>query len=238
MPQATLYVIATPIGNLEDITYRAVRTLGRVDALACEDTRVTRKLLSHYGIARPQMFACQEHNEARSAKGILKLLDAGRSVGLCSNAGMPAVSDPGYRVISGARAAGHRVEVIPGASAVDTALVASGLPTSSFTFLGFAPRKAGQRRRWLAREAEAPHTLVALEAPSRLPALLADALAVLGDRRAAVAVELTKMFESVEDGWLSELAERFAEPVRGEVTVVIAGASRKFRRDGAAPGDG
>ncbi len=227
-----LYVIATPIGNLEDVSYRAVRILGEVDALACEDTRLTRKLLERYGIARPrQMFACHEHNEARAARGILKLLDDGRTVGLVSDAGMPSISDPGFRVVAAALEAGHRIEVVPGPSAVTAALVASGLPTSSFTFLGFAPRKPGQRRRWLEAEAQVPHTLVMFESPHRLAALLADALAVLGDRRAAVAVELTKMFERVDRGWLSELAERAAEgETRGEVTVVIAGRHKKFVR--------
>lgn len=228
---STLYVVATPIGNLEDITRRALRVLGEVDAIACEDTRVTRKLLSHFEIPKPQMFACHEHNEARSAQGIVKLLDQGRSVALCSDAGMPGISDPGYRVISAARAAGHDIAVIPGPSAVNAALVASGLPSSSYTFLGFAPRKAGQRQRWLAREAESPHTLVLFESPQRLGELLQDALATLGDRRAAVAIELTKMFESVTDGWLSELAPRYAEPPRGEVTVVIAGAKKGFVRE-------
>lgn len=228
----SLYVIATPIGNLEDVSYRAVRILGEVDALACEDTRITRKLLERYGIARPrQMFACHEHNEARSARGIVKLLDEGRTVGLVSDAGMPSISDPGFRVVAAALEAGHRIEVVPGPSAVTAALVASGLPTSSFVFLGFAPRKPGQRRRWLEAEAQVPHTLVMFESPHRLAALLADALAVLGDRRAAVAVELTKMFERVDRGWLSELAERSAEgESRGEVTVVVAGLHRKFVR--------
>lgn len=228
----TLYVIATPLGNLEDITYRAVRILGEVQALACEDTRVTRKLLAHYGISKPPlMFACHDRNEARSRHGIMKLLDEGTEVALVSDAGMPAISDPGYRVVSAAIEAGHHVDVIPGPSAATTALVASGLPSSSFTFLGFPPRKPGPRQRLLAEYGQAEPTLILFESPHRIGQLLGDAVKVLGDRQAAVAAELTKMFEAVDRGWLSELAPRYAEKeVRGEITVVIAGNRPQFRR--------
>jgi 16S rRNA (cytidine1402-2'-O)-methyltransferase len=234
-----LYVIATPIGNLEDVTYRAVRVLSQLDALACEDTRTTRKILDRYGIPRPPaMFAHHEHNEISSTRGVLKLLDEGKAVGLCTDAGMPGVSDPGYRLVNACVEAGHPVEILPGATASVSALVASGLPTASFTFHGFPPRKPGPRRKLLAREAAAPHTLVLYESPHRVGALLADALAVLGDRRAAVAIELTKLHERVERGWLAELAPAFAgKAVRGEVCVVIAGDSAKLRR-GEAPEGG
>ncbi len=215
-----LYVIATPIGNMEDISYRAVRILSEVDALACEDTRVTRKILDRYGVARPPaMFAHHEHNEVSSTRGILKLLEEGKAVGLCTDAGMPGVSDPGYRLVSAAVEAGYTVEVIPGPTASVAALVASGLPTTTFTFLGFPPRKSGQRRKMLAREGAGPHTLVLYESPHRIGALLADALAALGDRRAAVAIELTKLHESVTRGWLGELSASFAgRTVRGEIS--------------------
>lgn len=232
---ATLYVIATPIGNLEDLSPRAVRVLGEIDVLACEDTRVTRVLLDRHGIARPAtLLAYHEHNEERAGRRILGLLGESRTVGLCSNAGYPGISDPGFRIVAAAAEAGHRIEVLPGAGAIEPALVASALPTSSFTFKGFPPRRSSARRRFLAADGEAPHTLILYESPRRLAALLDDALAVLGDRRAAVCVELTKKFEAIHRGWLSELAAQFADQViRGEVTVVIAGNHPKFRRAAA-----
>lgn len=156
-----LYVIATPIGNLGDITHRAITVLGRVDALACEDTRRTRILLEHYDIPRPDsLFSCHEHNESRVCRRIIELLERGRTVGLCTNAGMPLISDPGYRTVSAAVEGGFEITVIPGPSAVQAALVASGLPCSSYTFKGFPPRKKGKQRRFLAAEKELPHTLV------------------------------------------------------------------------------
>jgi len=228
----TLYVIATPIGNLEDVTFRAARILGEVDALACEDTRRTPRILERHGIDRPRtIFSCHEHNEDRAAGRVLELLSEGLSVGLCTNAGMPAISDPGYRAVSRAIEGGFRVEVIPGPGAVETALVASGLPASSYTFLGFPPKKSGARKRALAAERDAAHSLVLFESPHRLGKLLADAYEVLADRRAAVCIELTKKFEEIHRGFLSELCERFGEAkVRGEVTVVIAGNNPKFIR--------
>lgn len=233
----TLYIIATPIGNLEDITLRALRLLGGLDALACEDTRRTRRIFERHGVSSPsQVFAYHEHNEERSAQGIVKLLGEGRSVGLCTNAGVPCISDPGYRAVAAALDAGHRVEVIPGPSAVETALVVSGLPAASYTFKGFPPKKPGPRRRFLEQERDLPHTLVIYESPFRVGKLLGAALEALGDRRAAVCIELTKMFEDVRRGFLSDLAAEFAEQqVKGEVTVVIAGNNPKFSRE--APGD-
>ncbi len=225
-----LLVIATPIGNLEDLTFRAKRLLGEVDALACEDTRHTRILLERYEIPRAKtVFSYHEHNEHRAAERILAMLEAGLTVGLCSNAGYPGISDPGYVIVSRAVARGFRVEVIPGASAVPTALLVSGLPTSSFTFKGFPPRKAGKRRTFLEAERDLPHTLILYEAPTRVGALLQAALEVLGNRRAAVCIELTKMFEDVRRGGLAELAREFAGlPIKGEVVLVIAGNNPKF----------
>jgi len=228
----TLYVLATPIGNLEDLTHRAERLLKELEVLACEDTRHSRILLERYGVARPRtLLAYHEHNERAAAARILAFLEAGTSVGLLSNAGCPAISDPGYVVLRLAADAGHRIEVIPGPSAVVQALLLSGLPASTFTFKGFPPRKAGPLRRFLAMEAGLPHTLLVFESPHRLGALLQAACEVLGDRRAAVCVEMTKKFEDVRRGWLTELATHFAShPVRGEATVVIAGDNPKFRR--------
>lgn len=236
---ATLHIVATPIGNLEDVTLRAVRVLGSVGALAVEDTRITPRLLDRHGIPRPPvLFACHEHNEDRAAARILELLAAGTDVALATDAGMPGISDPGFRAVRAALEAGHAVEVLPGPSAVTTALVASGLPVASFTFLGFPPRTSGKRRNLLAREAEAPHTLVFYESPHRVGALLADALAVLGDRRAAVCFELTKLHERVRRGFLSELVEDAdVKAPRGEITVLVAGNSRKFRREDPDDGD-
>ena len=236
----TLYVIATPIGNMEDVTYRAVRILGQVDVLACEDTRLTRKILSRYEIPSPTtVISYHEHNEEKAGERILSFLENGKTVGLCSDAGYPGVSDPGYRIIAEARHREIRVEVVPGSGAVTTALVSSGLPTSSFTFLGFPPRKRGPRRRFLEHEAAAHHTLVVFESPHRIGALLSDAAAVLGDRQAAVCVEMTKKFEEIHRGFLSDLIQRFEDrSLRGEITVVIAGNHPKFQRPGPDNGNG
>jgi len=225
-----LYVVATPIGNLEDITHRAVRVLGEADVLACEDTRRTGILLKRYEIPRPQrVISYHEHNEERVGRQILELLAEGLNVALCTDSGYPSVSDPGYKIISAAREAGISIEVIPGASAVTMAIVASGLPTSSYTFKGFSPRKSGQRKRFLEMDRDQPHTIVLFESPHRTHKLLVDAIEVLGDRLAAVCVELTKKFERVDRGYLTELATMYeGKKVRGEVTVVIAGNNPKF----------
>ena len=229
---ATLYLVATPIGNLEDITLRALRVLASVDALACEDTRRTRGLLTHHGIKTPgTLFSLHEHNEARALGGVLALLDRGVDVALCSDAGSPLVNDPGYPTVREVIDRGHRVEAVPGPSAVMSALTVSGLPVSSFTFKGFPPRKGGPRRRFLEVEAESPHTLVFFESPYRVAALLEDAREVFGERAACLCLELTKKFEEVRRGGLSELlAELPARPVRGEVTVLIAPAPRSERK--------
>jgi 16S rRNA (cytidine1402-2'-O)-methyltransferase len=231
-PMSTLFVVATPIGNLEDMTHRAIRVLGEAGAVACEDTRRTRALLSHFSIPSPRtLLSYREQTEARAGERILGLLSAGADVALVSDAGYPGISDAGYRIISSTIEAGHRVEVIPGAGAISPALLCSGLPTSSFTFKGFPPRKPGVLRRFLLMEADLPHTLVFYESPARLGKFLTAAFETLGDRRAAVCLELTKKFERVHRGFLSELAKLFADAApKGEVTVVIAGANRKFAR--------
>jgi 16S rRNA (cytidine1402-2'-O)-methyltransferase len=227
---AKLVIIATPIGNLEDITLRAVRVLGELHALACEDTRHTRILFEAHGIASPRIIlSYRERNEAQAEGRIIGFLKEGLSVGICSDAGYPGISDAGYRLIARAVEQGFEIEVLPGAGAVEPALLSSGLPTSSFTFKGFPPRKPGVRRRFLGQEKELPHTLVFYESPFRVSALLRDALEIYGDRRAAVCIELTKKFERVHRGTLSELSDRFKDqPIRGEVTVVIAGNNPKF----------
>ncbi len=229
---STLYVIATPIGNLEDITLRALRILGEVDALACEDTRMTRRIFERHNVKSPRtIFSYHEHNEPAAGQRILGLLEAGQSVALTTDGGYPGISDPGYRVIAECRNRGYRVEVIPGASAVTIALVASGLPTSSYTFKGFPPRKPGPRKSFLAMEKDLPHSLVIFESPFRVGKLLQDALEVLGNRLAAVCVELTKQFEQVHRGYLADLAGQFKEKApKGEITIVIAGANPKFEK--------
>jgi len=230
---AKLVVIATPIGNLEDITLRAMRTLGELTALACEDTRHTRILFEAHKIASPRIIlSYREKNESQAESRIIGFLKEGLSVGICSDAGYPGISDAGYRLISRAVEEGFEIEVIPGAGAVETALLSSGLPTSSFTFKGFPPRKPGVRRRFLTQDKDQPHTLIFYESPFRVAALLRDALEVYGDRRAAVCIELTKKFEKTHRGTLGELLELFKEAtIRGEVTVVIAGNNPKFRAD-------
>jgi 16S rRNA (cytidine1402-2'-O)-methyltransferase len=227
----TLYIIATPIGNLEDMSFRAVRILKEVDALACEDTRVTRKLLNHYDIPKPSlMFAHHEHNEVRSAPGIEKLLEEGKTVALCSDGGFPGISDPGYRLVS-LVARNHEIIVIPGPSAVPTALLASGLPSSSFLFRGFPPKKTGQRKNFLLADADLAHTLIYFESPLRIVDLLSDALESLGDRQAGVCIEMTKKFERVYRGYLTDIIDEMqSDALKGEITVVIAGNNKKFIR--------
>jgi 16S rRNA (cytidine1402-2'-O)-methyltransferase len=220
-----LYLVATPIGNLGDITLRALETLRQVDIVASEDTRKTGRLLQHFAIKKRQI-AFHEHNEAQAGAKIMALLVDGQSVAVVTNAGTPGISDPGYTLVRQAIAENIPVTMIPGASAVVMALVLSGLPAHSFTFRGFPPRKSGKRRRFLAIDAESPHTLIFYESPHRLKPFLEDALAVYGDRPAALANELTKLYESVQRGTLSELRTLFAEEEpRGEYVVVIEGAA-------------
>jgi 16S rRNA (cytidine1402-2'-O)-methyltransferase len=228
---AMLHVVATPIGNLGDLTPRARETLAAAEIIACEDTRRTWALLSAHQIARPRMVSYREGREASAGAQILDALRAGRTVALCSDGGYPGISDPGYRLIRLAIEAGLPFDVLPGACAIDLALLYSGLPTSSYTFKGFPPRKPGALRRFFEEEREAVHTLVLYESPYRAGASLAAALEALGDRHAAVCIELTKQFERISRGWLTELAAAFAgKPVKGEVVIVIAGRHPKFNR--------
>jgi 16S rRNA (cytidine1402-2'-O)-methyltransferase len=218
-----LYLVATPIGNLGDISQRALDTLRAVDLIASEDTRKTGLLLQHFGIKKPQI-AFYEHNEKRAGPRIIEALHEGKSVALVTSAGTPGISDPGFTLVRDAIQSGIALTMIPGPSAVIMALAVSGLPMHSFTFRGFPPRKGGPRRRFLAIDQDSPHTLVLYESPHRLIKCLDDALAVYGDRPAAVTNELTKLFESVQRGSISELIAYFQknEP-RGEYTIVIAG---------------
>jgi 16S rRNA (cytidine1402-2'-O)-methyltransferase len=217
----TLYLVATPIGNLEDVTLRALRILRDVALIAAEDTRTTRKLLAHHGI-RARLTSYHEHNKTQKIPHILNALEQG-DVALVSEAGMPAVSDPGVDLVVAAVAAGVAVIAVPGPSAVVTALAVSGLPTRQFTYVGFLPRRSTERRRLLSTLAGEPRTIVALESPHRLVASLVDLMAVLGDRHIAVCRELTKLHEEVFRGPISEALAHFGEP-RGEFTLVIEGA--------------
>ena len=217
----TLYLIATPIGNLEDVTLRALRLLREIPLIAAEDTRTTRKLLAHYGIHQ-RLLSYNEHNMRSRTPQILAALATG-DVALVSEAGMPTISDPGYELVVAVAAAGFPVVPLPGPSAITAALAASGLPSRQFTFVGFLPRRAGERRRLLASLAAEPRTIVAFEAPHRLRQTLADILSAWGDRRIAVCRELTKAFEEVFRGSIAEALEHFAQP-RGEFTLVVEGA--------------
>ena len=217
-----LAVVATPIGNAADITLRALATLAAADAILCEDTRVSAKLLARHGIRRP-LVAYHEHNAERMRPRILERLRQGESLALVSDAGTPLVSDPGYKLLQAAIEAGIPVTALPGPSAALTALVISGLPTDRFFFAGFLPTRAGERQRVLARLAQIPATLIFFEAANRLPASLADMAAAFGRRPAAVARELTKLFEETRRGDLADLARHYGEagPPLGEVVVVV-----------------
>ena len=219
----TLYLVATPIGNLEDVTLRALRVLREADRVFAEDTRRTRKLLDRYEIAAKPM-SLHSHNEAARIDTALAALADGGEVALVSDAGTPLISDPGGRLVAAALAAEHRVVPLPGASAVLAALSVAGLPVEPFSFLGFLPRKAGPRRAVLAAYCVRQETLVIFESPRRLVATLRELADVLGDRPACVARELTKLHEEAARGTLRELADRFDGPVKGEITIVVAGA--------------
>ena len=218
----TLYLVATPIGNLEDISARALRTLARVRLVAAEDTRQTRKLLIHFGIHTP-LISYFEHNKLTKLDSLLSELTLG-DVALVSEAGTPGLNDPGYELVRAALAAGHTVSPVPGPSAPIAALVASGLPSDAFTYLGYLPRKSAERRQLLGQIASLPYTLIFLEAPHRLLASLADLEEILGNRRIAVARELTKLYEEIFRGTLSQAREKFTlQGARGEFTLVIEG---------------
>lgn len=221
-----LYVVATPIGNLEDISQRALRVLGEVKLIAAEDTRKTRRLLTAYNIKTP-MTSYYEHNKQTKLDYILDCLKEG-DIALVSEAGMPGISDPGYELIVAASQRGISVVPVPGPSAVTTALAVSGLPTDRFTYIGFLPHKANARRRALESIAGEIGTIIALESPHRLPAALNDILLTLGDRRLAVCRELTKLHEEVFRGTVSGAIKHFTEP-RGEFTLVIEGKGAKVK---------
>lgn len=221
-PLPGLYIVGTPIGNLSDISVRAVSVLAGVDVIACEDTRVTKRLTGRYGISTPLM-AYHDHNARTARPKIFARIDRGQSVALVSDAGMPLVSDPGYKLVQEAVARGHAVTVIPGASSVSAALVVSGLPTDRYLFAGFLPSRKAARMKALRSLQSVDATLIFFEAARRLPKSIADMHAVFGPRPAAVARELTKKFEDVARGALDQLAVRYARDgaPKGEVVVVV-----------------
>jgi 16S rRNA (cytidine1402-2'-O)-methyltransferase len=219
-----LHVVATPIGNMSDVTLRALRVLADADVIAAEDTRTTRKLLTQHGIRTP-LVAYHEHNEAVRTPELLGRLERGETVALVSESGTPSISDPGYRLVHAAVEAQIPVEPVPGPSAILAALVVSGLPTDAFVFEGFLPRRTGERRRRLESLRTEPRTVVVFEAPHRLDATVADMFEVLGDRRVALCRELTKMHEEVRRQTLGELASSLRRrPVKGEIVLVVEGA--------------
>lgn len=236
--EAQLYVVATPLGNLGDASPRVRAVLAVAPVIACEDTRRTWQLLSALGIPRPELFSYRQGNEEGVSRRIVGLVRAGTPVALCSDGGYPGISDPGYRVIRTFAGEGLPFTVVPGPCCVELALLLSGLPTSSYTFKGFPPRKAGALRRFFEEERASAHTLVCLESPFRIGASLRAALGALGNREAAVCLEMTKAHERVCRGTLARLAEAFAgKPPKGEVTFVIAGANPKFDHSEDAGGE-
>ena len=227
-----LYVVSTPIGNLEDITYRAVRILKEVDWIACEDTRTTRRLLDHYGIPTTTL-SYHEHNETERAAELIARIEQGENGALVSDAGTPLLSDPGYRIVHAAAEAGIRIEALPGPSALLAALVVSGLPTDRFHFGGFLPSKQGQRRHLLESVADEASTLIFYEAPHRIPEALDDIAAVLGTRHIVVARELTKLYEEVLRGTAAEIAAtlRARDQIRGEFVILIGKSAKPVAVD-------
>jgi len=226
LPAGTLYVVATPIGNLDDITIRALKTLSAVDLIAAEDTRHTKRLLDRHALPAGRLISCHEHNEAERVAQLLAALREGKTVALVSDAGTPGVSDPGYRLVQAARAEGFSVVPIPGPSAAVTALSAAGLPTDAFLFVGFPPRKQGALKRDLAALAAQRATLIFYESPRRLLTLLQALRDALGDRRAVLARELTKIHEEFLCGSLSEISQTLAQrpALKGECTLLVSGA--------------
>ena len=221
----TLYIVATPIGNLEDITTRAIRILGEVDLIACEDTRQTRKLLDRYSIAKP-LISYHEHNEQARSADLLRELEAGKSIALVSDAGTPLIADPGYRLVDLARKKGIAVSPIPGPSALLAALSASGMPTDSFSFHGFLPPKRGQRSKFLEDLRSFQATLVFYEAPHRILEALEDIGKILGERPVVLARELTKIHEEFLHGTAAEIRDELEKrpSVKGEITLIIGKA--------------
>lgn len=224
----TLYIVATPLGNLEDMTYRAVSMLKQVDVIAAEDTRHSKKLLHHYGIDT-RLVSCHEHNEKGKIPGIVKDLKHGCDVALISDAGTPLVSDPGYQLVKTAAAENIRIIPIPGCSAAIAGLSVSGLATDSFLFLGFVPKKRQQRKQFLDTVKTGSATLILYESPKRIKRLIDDAITVLGDRNACLAREMTKVFEEYIRGKLSIILDKLGEKttIKGECTLIVEGAGQK-----------
>lgn len=220
-----LILCGTPIGNLEDVTLRLLRVLGEVDVVACEDTRRIRKLLTHHGISVRELVTYNEQNERRHGEGLLRRMKLGHTVALVSDAGMPGLSDPGYRLVRACADAGIEVTVVPGPTAAVSALAVSGLPPARFVFEGFLPRKAGERRRRLEELKTETRTIVVYESPHRIEATVADMAEILGERPAVLARELTKMYEETRRADLPDLLESVrVDPPRGEIVLVIEGA--------------
>jgi 16S rRNA (cytidine1402-2'-O)-methyltransferase len=235
--RGTLFLVATPIGNLEDITHRAVRVLSEVPVVAAEDTRHTRRLLDHFGISVP-VLSLFEHNERSRTPGLVRRLLAGESVAVVTDAGSPGIADPGFPLVRAAIEAGVRVESVPGPSAVVTALQVSGLATDAFTFVGFLPPRGAARRRRLDELSERRETLIAFESPHRILAALEDLEAVWGARPVALARELTKTFEEVLRGTAAEVrAALVPEKRRGEMVLVLSGLTRAARKAAGMVGE-
>lgn len=231
MMRGKLVLCATPIGNLEDVTLRLLRVLGEADVVACEDTRRTRKLLTHHGVQVARLTTYNEANERRRAPELVERIRTGSVVALVSDAGMPGLSDPGYRLVRSCSDADLPVEVVPGPSAAVTALALSGLPPARFVFEGFLPRKKGDRVRRIEELRQEPRTIVVYESPHRIEAALGDLSEALGARPATLARELTKMHEEVRRGTLGDLLDGVrADPPRGEIVLVIGGALQRDRR--------
>lgn len=232
----TLFVVATPLGNLDDLTFRAVKCLKEVQLIACEDTRRTAKLLNHLGIKKP-LISCFEHNELARIDELLEKIAAGTDVALVSDAGTPTISDPGFALVRAAHERGIRVSPVPGPSALIAALSVSGLPTDEFLFAGFPPRTSGARRARLERLKSQTATLIFYESPHRVVESLGDMIAVLGDRRAFLCREVTKLHEELRSGALSGIAKILTErpEVLGEFVLVVAGAAEGAQKSGSMP---
>lgn len=235
MASGTLYIIATPIGNLEDITLRALRLLKEVDVIAAEDTRHTRKLLTHYGITTP-LTSYHDHSETEKAPELIAQLQAGKNIALVSDAGTPCIADPGFRLVTAAAEAGLSVVPIPGPSMVTALMSVGGLPTDRFAFEGFLPAKRTQRRKALQHLQREERTLVFFESPHRVLEMLADLEEICGDRRIVIGRELTKMFEEVLRGKVSELRALLAvRDIKGEVAILVAGQMESSVSEDARP---
>ena len=230
----TLFIVATPLGNLDDLTFRAVKCLKEVDLIACEDTRRTSRLLAHLGVRKP-LISCFEHNELTRIEELLQRIVRGDSVALVSDAGTPTISDPGFALVRAAHERGITVSPIPGPTALVTALSVSGLPTDAFFFAGFPPRTSGARRSRLQELKDLPATLVFYESPHRIVDSLGDMVAILGDRRAFLARELTKVHEEFLRGVLSEIAANLGSraEILGEIVIVVSGATKGQARSGS-----